>query len=1548
MSGKSRKKFWKAILWIFLGFLILDLAVVGLLFVPSVQTFVVGKVTDKLTEKWGTEISMKDIHITPTLKLVAHDFRICDHHHNDMIYVGTVKGRLQYFSLKPLKLVFQEIDLDKANVVVRKYSGEKSVNFSVWAKVFPHKKEPGTFLLTSKKLSLSNSRVAVVMDDSRKVFDVKNKHDIDYAFYEIKDLNWSSEDFKVHHEGVTTVATKFKHLAYNQYNGFSLTDGQGDFSISDTALIFDKLKFVTPNSRLDMDFAFYYPQWHGLGEFLDSVYFKTTIRPSQLGMQDIVAHVPSLKGMDETVMIEADRFEGPLRDFRLIGLHAGWGMGTRLNGDLAITDITNFKHARITANIDSSQVNVPALANFTLPGGKKIPINKTIAKLGNTGFKCIFAGTPSVFDATVDAHTALGTLFASLGTFVEDGKYLFEGSVSSPDLNLAKLTNTPKVLGTTGAHFSFDGDMDSPTLSAENFKTLQAHLTGDIDHLSILGYNLHNTKVEADYKNKFYNGSIIANDPNFKGDILAQLDLTEKTPFLQGSISLENLDAGAIAKRMPSVDSASATGFNKIVYALQKNPKLRIGFDNFAIALHGSNIENVNGYAACDNIRIYTGEDSLLHDRIRLTALNNDNTHKYILASGIANATLETNYHINSIKDTLQNVAHAFFPTLIPAKSTISPALVAEREELGFLNISVTTYRTWNLLRIILPNVFLASNSTVDIALTSDHKSDRVQADIPFFGIRNKIAVHNLTLDGNSSDVKNLYMRLRSDSIVAILGNNRFPLESIDLAANAHNDSIYYNFEWHNDFNHRDNSTSRLSGHANVADVDDISFALRNSVLYINDMPWEFNNDNGISLQKGAIAVHDLVIRNGNSNITVDGRYAKGTRERMNLQVEKFDLDILNPIVGNLGLGGTVSIDANLIQPKDRVVIFGKLLTDELQFQNTSVGDVFVVAGLDTAGNVGFSGGIFKDSTNSHLSLKDYTFRNFQKEPTTLAMLSGHYVIDAKEFEAQAKFDTLEVGFISPFLSSFSNKFSGTASGQLSFHAKPKSTYLEGSVKTVDVQMGIAALGTVYNVKNQEIRFNKEGIFFDNMRITDKNGDEAFLKGSVKHQAFKNMLIDLAIHTNRIMVLNTPKNVNSVFYGEGIVSGDVSIKGNSNRIRFVGPDLYTLDGTRIVLQITSANSTSQSNAIHFTPKPTANLQTEEVFKESTAKSSTALDFDFTFNVTNDADVVLYLESIGGTMNARADGKFQLIYNENDGINLYGNLGLHSGDFRIALFNVVNSRFTLVPGGSIIFDGPLENMTTHISAYKTSKTSLSSLAASDYFNASANVNAYIHLNGPIMQRIEPSFSFELPNSSAEVNNAFFNALDTNNKENVMKQFAYFMVTNNFLPTQSSNTDRNISSSSLNVFSNIVNNMLGDLFANQNGSFGITYNQATETSAAEYGVTGSANLLKDRMTVETSIGYYDDKNTQAQYNMYGDLTIGYALNKSGTWKVKAYTYIGERDENYYYQNNQINYTAGAALVYKQDFDSVRRKGKTSKAKPKKRQKAVRKNISQKNND
>ncbi|MCR4964510.1 MAG: translocation/assembly module TamB domain-containing protein [Bacteroidales bacterium] len=1521
MSGKSRKKIWKILLWVFLGFIALDLLIVGLCFVPAVQTFAVSKVTQKLSEKWGTEISIDRIHITPTLKIAADGVRIADHHNNDMIYVGKVKGRLLSIKLKPFKLKLGQVDLSKANIVLRTYKGEKAINISQWAKKFKSDKTKEPFELDGKHVTLSDSRFVLINDNTRVVYDTKDNPDIDYSYLEFTDINWDMKPFSVHG---ANVSADFQRMAFSQYGGFKMKSGSGQFNICDTSLTFNNFKATTDRSKLDLDLKFSYPTWSTYGEFLDSVLITANIRPTVLAMGDVACWAPAIKGMEDVFSITSDRVEGYVNDFSLINMRARWGMFTKVAGDFSFKDITNFWNSNINAQIDSATCSLPELTAFTLPGGKTIPMPKLAQKIGTVQLDGSFVGSPNTFTTDLNTLSALGPLQAHLSTLPDNGQMQLKGNVKAKEFNLAKLTGKGKIVGNASADITIDGTMNGTTWKSADFNTLHAHLTGDITHLRLFGYPLRHVKADGDYQERLYNLELTAKDPNLKGEVVAQLDLTDVLPALQGNVALSELDAGKIASALPKIDSSSAKGFQKVLYTLQQNPNFELGFDNFAIMMRGNNLNNANGYIAFDNIHLKTATDSIRGERLRLTAINMDEMHKYILASGIANASLETSYELKTLKDSIMGMVQKVMPGIVgPEKQTDNIARNVVMPDNGYVKFHMNTYRTYSITKFFLPDLFVAPNSVVDVDIDANESRSNISAEVPFLALRNKFMVHNLTLNGYDSPEKSLAVNLTSDSAIVFANESRLAFDNINASADAINDIVNYDIRWHNPFNSETN-ISNLTGTASLKNADDIVLSLRNSTIYFDDMDWKFNNENEIHIQKDKLTVKDLQFANRNSSIEVYGSYGKNSKEPITFSLAEVDMQLINPLLKKMTIDGDISAKVNIINQKGKMLVYGKAFAEDFAVNDELIGQVYVGALLDSLGKISFTGGIFSDSlTIPSKKMLDISYRSFPIDKKLLAHLNGDYKIDKKSFSIKTSFDSLNAGFLAPFLSGFSDHIHGKASGELAIYINPVKSYFDGKVHVLDADMGIAPLNTNYLVHDQDIYFNEDGIIFDKMLINDPDSNTAYMSGMIRHNFFKDMKIDLNIHTDRILAINTPKTTNSVFYGKGYAAGDISIKGDDSKLAFLGPNLTTLDGTHITLQVSSTNSASQSNAIYFKPKKT---EKEEVVEMMEPHTGAALDFDFTFNVTNDADVTLILESIGGTVNAKADGRFQLTYNDlNQELNLYGNLGLNSGDFKIALYNVVNSRFQLVPGGTIHFDGPLENMLVKVSAYKTSKTSLNNILAQENISGNVNVNSYIHLNGPLMQRIEPTFSFELPNSSNEVRTKFYNAIDTTNTENITKQFAYFLMTNNFMPNDMFSGETGLGSGGLNFFSNLINNMLGNMMANKKGSFGITYNQATESTAAEYGVTAGANLLNEKVTIETSIGYYDDRTTtSALNNMYGDFIVSYNINPKGTWKLKAYTYIGERDE-YHFVDNQINYTAGVALAFKQDFNSPKRKSK-----------------------
>ena len=86
---------------------------------------------------------------------------------------------------------------------------------------------------------------------------------------------------------------------------------------------------------------------------------------------------------------------------------------------------------------------------------------------------------------------------------------------------------------------------------------------------------------------------------------------------------------------------------------------------------------------------------------------------------------------------------------------------------------------------------------------------------------------------------------------------------------------------------------------------------------------------------------------------------------------------------------------------------------------------------------------------------------------------------------------------------------------------------------------------------NDTIRFDKEGIKFNNVRVKDIKGSTATLSGSVYHKSLRDYSADLIIKIpsgSFLQVLNTQLKDNQLFYGTAYASGSAKIKSDQNSL----------------------------------------------------------------------------------------------------------------------------------------------------------------------------------------------------------------------------------------------------------------------------------------------------------------------------------------------------------------------------------------------------------------
>ena len=1506
------------LLWVIGIFIALDLAIVGMFFVPPIQNYVISKVTGKISNKWGAEIGVSRIYVTPTLRIAADDFVIKDLHNQPMIYVKKVKGRFKKLKTKPLTLSFFSVTATEADVTLVTYEGDSMVNISAWAKkISKPKKNPKDFILRIDNIQLINSRFSVANQNKQQKTPYIDGQELDPGFFEMRHIDFKANKFQVYNDDISAL---IKQIGYDQYFGFHLIEGSGDFRINRHTLSFDNCKLRTENSNMDLDLRFDYGIWKNLGNFLDSVNITATVRPSDFCLTDAACYAAAIRGMDDCLHFHG-LVSGCVNDLKLIDFDCHYNNTTYFNGDFALKDITHFKKATWNLNFSESYFNMKELEEFSLPQGKKILLPAIAKRLGYAKIKGTLAGYVPAIDAKLDLATGIGDVKADFSAKDLGEQVSFGGNLASNNFNLGKLIDNSNYLGQVHFNMDIEGMSDDPQDLPDFQNSLNVKLRSKISRFDLFGYPASDIKLTGRYHDKRCYASLISDDPKLDFNFNGLVDFSLLETNFQTGLSLQSIKLSDIASHHAPIDTVNANGLDKLILFAQRHPNVEIKLDTLTANILGTKLETLNGFIGLDGLQIYNEKRPFVNDRLRFTAINTPSgLHKYILSSDIVNATLSTNYEYKDIKDSLFNVAYRYIPNLLPErKGNSGKHSMAQQNNQSdrHFNFSIETFDTEPLLYIFLPELYIADHSSVDIQLNGNTQQDKISIQIPKTSFKDRFNVNNLQLDANSSRNNHLMVDASCDSIT--ITNKKGAMLSIHqtgLKADIFQSLIDFQLAW-KDKADEERPLSHISGTFDAGNKNNMVGHITDSQVFLNEYTFQFNNHNTISIQNQRILVENLVFGNDKSSIFINGAYSKRPEDKLTVAVNNFDIGIVNNFLNGIQFDGMLSANADISTRDGNRFIMGKLLSSDFSFNNTLLGNVFLTAGIGESGSLGFSGGIFRrEQPVSSTLINEYTIKNYQTEPNKLANINGFYLSHIKRFVAKANIGSIDLGFLGPFLSSFSDNISGTASGELSFTASPDSSFIFGKAHVKNMTMGITPLGTIYNIDNQDVSFDRKGIIFENIVLKDKDGNEATMNGHIYHKLFKDMKIDLNINTKRLMALNLPKSSSSSFYGTGYVSGDVQIVGNDKNLSFSSSNLTTLKGSSVVFPITSSQSVSENSNIRF-----KTVVQDSVFLATDDKNKTKLNFDFLFNVTPETNVQVDVFAIGGTMRGNTSGPLHLLYND-DGLNIFGNLEILSGDFLLSLENIINTKLKLVPGGQVIFNGPVADFVVHTSAYYSARTSLSNVLLTEELQNTSRtpVNAYIHLDGQLMKYPSIDFSFELPNAGQELSREVFMSIDTSNPQNRSKQFFIFLLTNQFMPDNATNDviSNSVENGGIGILTNMVNNFLSKQM--KHAGVGIVYKTGSQQAAAEYGLNANVQFLNDRMIFETNIGYYDNNaynkgGKPGIENFYGDFSLEYLITQRGNWRIKVYNF----NDQYATESYKKIPGVGLALLYKQEFNN-----------------------------
>lgn len=1522
-GGKIAKKVLKVTLIVLGVLLAVDLFIVGLIFVPPIQQKIVNAVTETLSEKWHSRVTVEKIYLSPTLRLHAEDFVIWDHKDQPMIAAEKLSSRLLDLNLKPIEVSLGDIDTEGIKVIIKKHKGDKEVNIAIWAKNFKRKKkEPTIFIMHSSSIILKDAYFAFI--DEAKMRE-KLDTNIDYAFFELDNLNGHLDDFLLNG---SDVSANIKHLSFTQYTGFKLLDLTTDFKIGAEGMYLKDAALITPNSNLFMDFAFDYKNWKYYGEFLDSICIVADVRPSTFNTKDISYFAPQTRGMDNELLFSA-HVKGPVNDLLITDLRAKFMDTTLIAGDLEFVNVPDFFNAFIAMDLGDCIVDMNELSQFSLPGGKTIPIPDVAKKLKTAVVGVYYEGILKDFTlGTIRLKTSNEHLLANFDSkCLADGTINYNIDVQSNGVNIAKFVPQASMIG----QVVFDAELTGNVDLKDFMNTISADVVAQIARVDIKNYPLRNLNIQGNYANKKGSAKVKIHDKLCSLHIDGSANLQKSEPEYGLTASIERFLPSQMFKNLPLVDSVNINGFNKLISYLQRNNEVALSIGELSCELKGKSLKSMNGNVFVDDISFMQKSQKINSDRIRLVLLNDEGYQKYHLSSDIANAYLSTNYDVSELPKALLDVAYSYCGNLLPERS-ITKTIDADTA-LKVIDIEATTYNLTPILDLFVPQIKIAEGTAVNIHTTSQHVNDYIKLDVPLLAVGDNIKLNNIKVNAQQDAHLNLNLNA-STSDLTIGAANDLVIGDIALNSSVGNNHLDYNLSWQNPEVLSHNS-SFLAGIVDFPRKSNIETKVTDSKIYVKDYLCQFNADHLITINNGKVLFDNVALQTEISDIMIDGRLLKGN-DSLVVRVRDVHASLVNRFLKSqkMALDGSVSANLQLRSmhlPKEsesRRVIFGSAMIRDFEFNEAELGNLYAVAAMPQGTDVYFNGGLISKSYfPENATLDNYSIVDFKDQQGINARLKGLFAMDKKELHVNADIDTLQLGFLEPFLASFSHKLQGDASGNIDFVLTKDSMYFDGTAYVRKAQMGISILNTIYDISGQTIEFNRDGFAFNNMVLTDKYGNHGALNGYIHHQKFDNFDLNLRISTPKLLILNTKQKPDFPFYGDAYVSGDVSIYGDMSKLYFVGDNLKTEKGTKFCLPISFADKVSESDVITFKVAPRSEDVEDEAADTIQLPSSMEMEFDFTLDVTPVADILLDLDlsAFYGSIATKGNGKVHFTYDTKSDINMLGDVVLESGSFMMRFAQLLNKKFYLVPGGTVNFGGSLDDININVQALYSTTASLADLFSAENTNIRRMpVKTYLKFNGNLSDPAAIDFSFDLPNATSDFKTLFYSTIDTNNIQKKTEQFFSLVMLGKFVsttPTQGINAS-SIEQTGIGMLTSTLSNFISKQLKYVDVNFGYQNADEAANKATEYSVSASTSLFNDRTIIEGYFGYVDDQtqsveSTQTQF--IGDFSIEQKLNELGTWRVKVFNVTNQDELRNATRNSP--YAQGVALIYKQDFNNRR---------------------------
>lgn len=1466
----------------------------GALASPRVQTAAVQMVTADLTRALGTRASIRHIEYRFPARISVQGIYVEDMAGDTLLYVDDLYAHFRPMQLLAGNVCFSTINIHQVRAnAYQLENGE--YNYQYLVDLFSRERdeeEPSRdWAYQLNRTSLSDIRVRY---DDKEIY-------LDNSVIKLQNLSADSIDADI---------LTLTGLYSDGVGQFELEDLSARLKLNDTLLSVPTLYVRLPHSEIDASgvrIAFPAGDTLFLSQSARDIHTRLYINKAELCPADLGVFVPSIATLDGKVSFHGE-LEGSLDSLSATNLAVFYNDYRLIHGDISVVGLPHLENTYLTAHCDELAINANVAQDFISDlQNKPYRLPAELRRLGNTRYR----GTIEGHLTDLALHGAFRT---DLGTITTDGRLIsdttftklrYNGRIATRRFRLGRMLPNSG-LGNVTFDISANGYTEEGQFPSGS---LHAH----IRELQFRNYTYQDICLNGHYSAQRFDGELNIHDDNIQLDITG---LFQRIGEIRYDFDLRLSRFEPQALHLTEQDVALTT--------------------NMHVNLSGFDPDKMSGYLVLDSLRLRNMSDSLLMRQLSVivesdtTVSTPESRKSIVINSDYLTAKVWGNYAYTTLPNSIQRLIQRYLPSIYSPKQAQQ---IAESRTANDIHFYVYGQELKTLQRVLHLPWRIADYPVLRGEMNDRTGHINIQGHAENIRSQSRrfreltFTLDNQTPGENGRSLNTAFsMTIPADTIIIAPKEHSeqptpvyLPTSEIRLSAQAIADSVLVRL-----------SGINMDSHVQTTDVALVTALSRYGGKPLFDVHFRpsqlqyFGETYDIRDSHLTYNVADTVLVLRNFAIESESQYIRAagiastiTTDSLSLQLGNINAAAIMPFILNekvLTVQGDLSGKATVFGAFGTPMFDAHVTLMDAGLNGQRLGDA--IASLDF------------DKERKELIILGDIYHNVRDS------LPSHHVahVDGLVTPAERRWglditpDSIPLGFINHWTQAFLTLDQGTASGRVQVLGHMADVWVLARVHANDVDLSIPFTGCTYRV-NDSVYMDSTAIRFPHMKLRDIEGNPVYVDGILRHESFKNFMLDISARPDRAMALNLPDVKGELLSGKVYANGEVRIWGPDKDIR-LDASAATFGKSRLRLSIDGASSAHDNSFIRFVSNDSTQLiltEVEDEFASIKQEKEKVWNPDNKFTLSLGADVTpgtllfqLMLNSATGDMiQARGDGSVRLLMDPNGDINLVGTYTLQSGSLGFTIGNVIRRDFTIAEGSQIAFTGNPENPTLDVTAKYRVTASLRDLFGEDISmlatsRTSVPVNCCVHMTGALSNPVI-QFAIELPLSEDAIRNQVKSVINTD--EMLMRQVVYLLIFGRFFtPEYLQNTGTTGVNEVYSILSSTITGQINSWLGKLTNIFtmGVNFRTDGEGAAASQEYEAQFQLQPvDRLVINGNVGYrYNDISNRP---FFGDVDVEYMLTPNGKVRLKAYTHTVDK-----YSLRQATTIQGVGLLFRHDFN------------------------------